>query len=189
MCTDGRTIVALAACALMAFACSDDAVAPPHPVLAVASGDAQRALAGSMLPEEIVVELLDGRNQPLSGVRVTWRAGSGLDDEITPDGETTNELGRAGAHWRLDTSAGNHTLVVRASNGATVTASAVALDRPPADVHAMPMSTYEGSGQLVHPDFVRLPDAWSGDALRGVAAAYAAGDASRSGGRIVRATS
>jgi hypothetical protein len=169
--------VALAAIAMFASACSDDTAAPVHPQLLVTDGDAQRAFAGTLLPVEITVELHDGRQRPLSGVRVTWSAVRGLSDVITPDGPTTDENGLARAHWQLDGTAGDHMLVVTAENGAFAHVGAYAYDRPRTDLHAMPMTTYEGSGQIVHPDFVRLPASWTGDPLRLVATPYPNGDA------------
>ena len=38
--------------------------------------------------------------------------------------------------------------------------------------------TYDGSGQAVHPAFVRLPAAWNGDPFRLVATPYPGGNAS-----------
>lgn len=161
---------------MFTVACSDD-TAPRQAVLLVAAGDAQRALAGTLLPDEITVELLDSHQRPLSGVRMTWRAAPGLADVITPDASTTNGDGRVRARWRLDGSVGSHSLTVTAADGARAHASAIAVERPPTDVHEMPMSTYDGSGQIVHPDYVRLPASWTGNLLRLVATPYPEGDA------------
>jgi hypothetical protein len=173
---DGRTIL-LPAVALLAAACSDDAAAPPQPVLVVAAGDAQHALVGSVLPVEIAVDLRDGRQRPLAGVRVTWSASPGLSDVVTPEEPKTDEHGRARAQWQLDGTPGDHVLMVTSEDGATAHVGAYAYDRPPAVVHAMPIITYDGSGQAVHPDFVRLPAPWTGDPLRLVATPYPGGDA------------
>jgi hypothetical protein len=172
---NGRAIHLLAV-AIVA-ACSDDSAAPLQPVLLVEAGEAQHAFVGSVLPVEIAVELRDGRQRPLTGVRVTWSASPGLSDVITPEGLRTDEHGRARAQWQLDDTPGDHMLVVTSENGATAHVGAYAYDRPPADVHAMPMTTYDGSGQIVHPDFVRLPASWTGDPLRLVATPYPGSDA------------
>jgi len=173
---DGKAILLLAV-AILAAACSNDAAAPPQPVLLVAAGDAQNALVGSVLPVEIAVELRDGRQRPLAGVRVTWSASPGLSDVITPDGLKTDEHGRARAQWQLDGTPGEHVLVVTSADGAMAHVAAYAYSRPPTDVHAMLMTTYDGSGQIVHPDFVRLPASWTGDPLRLVATPYPGSDA------------
>lgn len=185
---DGRVIAALASAALVALACSDD-TAPSLPVLAVEAGDAQSALVGSLLPNEVLVELRDGRQRPLAGVRVTWRAGPGLADAITPESPTTEDDGHARARWQLDGTPGTHSLIVTTANGASVHVGAWAYERPAADVHVMPMSTYEGSGQIVHPDYVRLPVSWTGDPLRLVATPYPGGDASRENPSLYTGTS
>lgn len=151
--------------------------APPRPLLEVTAGDGQRGIVGSDLPVEVTVVLLDGRQRPLANVPVTWQAGAGEADVITPESRTTDNDGRAGAHWQLDHTPGNHTLIATSANGATARVSAWAYDRPLSDIHAMPVTTYDGSGQVVHPDFAQLPGSWTGDPLRLVATPYPAGDA------------
>jgi hypothetical protein len=147
-------------------------------VLVVAAGDGQRAIVGSVLPVDVTVVLLDGRQRPIAHVPVTWHAETGVSDVITPETQLTDEAGRAGAHWQLDGTPGTHTLTATSGNGATVHASAWAYARPVSDVHAMPVTTYDGSGQAVHPDYAHLPASWTGDPFRLVATPYPAGDAS-----------
>lgn len=162
---------------VLALSCSDDVAAPPRPLLVVTDGDAQRATVGSVLPVDIMVELLDARQRPLSGVPVTWQAASGVSDVITPESPVTNHTGHARAHWQLDGTPGTHTLTVTTANGASVHASAWAYDRPVSNIHEMPVVTYDGSGQAVHPDYAHLPASWAGDPLRLVATPYPAGNA------------
>jgi hypothetical protein len=45
------------------------------------------------------------------------------------------------------------------------------------NVSPLPIVTYEGSGQAVHPDFARVPATWNGDPFRLVATPYPGGDA------------
>ena len=161
---------------LVALACRD-ATAPPPSLLEVAQGDGQHAAAGTELPNPVVVQLRDASQRPLVGVHVTWSAQSGANDVITPEAETTDGNGNASARWRLDGTAGTHTLVVTADGGATAHASAYADVMPVTNVHALSLVTYEGSGQAVHPDFVRLPSTWSGDPFRLVATPYPGGNA------------
>ena len=92
-------------------------------------------------------------------------------------GTTTDASGIARARWQLDATTGTHTLLVKADGGATARASAFADARPVTNVNALPIATYDGSGEAVHPDFVRLPSTWSGDPYRLVATPYPGGDA------------
>jgi hypothetical protein len=134
-------------------------------------------MAGTELPDPVVVVLRDKSQRPLVGVHVTWHAVSGAGDLIVPETETTDAGGNARARWQLDAMTGTHTLLVTADGGATARASAYADAHPVTNVRALPVVTYDGSGQAVHPDFVRLPSAWSGDPYRLVATPYPGGDA------------
>jgi hypothetical protein len=135
-------------------------------------------MAGMELPDPVVVELRDASQRPLVGVHVTWQAVSAAGDVIVPESEITDANGNARARWQLDATPGTHTLVVTADGGASARASAYADARPVTNVSALPLVTYDGSGQAVHPDFVRLPSAWSGDPFRLVATPYPGGNAS-----------
>ena len=172
------TLVVAAAVSLLVWACSDATAPAPAPaLLEVSAGDGQHALAGTELPQPVIVEVRDAKQRPLVGVHVTWASQAGAGDVITPESETTDANGNVRAWWRLDASTGTHTLLVTANGGATAHASAFADAQPVTNVHALPLVTYEGSGQAVHPDFVRLPSSWSEDPFRLVATPYPGGDA------------
>ncbi|MDQ2767731.1 MAG: Ig-like domain-containing protein [Gemmatimonadota bacterium] len=171
-----RRLICGAAAALIAAACQDH-TGPARPLLDVASGDGQHAMAGTEVAEPVVVELRDGSQRPLVGVHVTWSAVNGAGDVISPQSQTTNANGDVQARWRLDATTGTHTLLATADGGATARARAYADARPVTNVNPMPVATYDGSGQAVHPDFVRLPSTWSGDPVRLVATPYPGGDA------------
>ena len=175
----GRQLFAFgSALALLAVACRDDAATAPRPnFLEVSGGDGQHGLAGSVLPVPVDVQLLDGKQQPLIGVHVTWTPITSGSDVIVPEQPTTDASGHARARWRLDATTGTHTIMVTADGGATAYASAYADEMPVGDVHPLPLDTYDGSGQAVHPDFVRLPSAWGGDPFRLVATPYPEGNA------------
>jgi hypothetical protein len=161
---------------LFGVACRDD-TGPPRPLLAVSAGDGQHAFAGTELPDPVVVELRDASQRPLVGVHVMWMAETGAGDVILPESGTTDANGGARARWQLDATTGTHTLVVTADNGATARASAYADARPVTNVEPLPLVTYDGSGQAVHPDFARTPTAWNGNPFRLVATPYPGGDA------------
>jgi hypothetical protein len=166
----------LASAQLLVLACGGD-VGPRRLLLSIAAGDGQSAPAGTELPDRIVVELHDASERPLVGVRITWSAQGGTADAIVPLSNVTDASGEASARWQLDATLGTHTLDVSADGGASAHASAMADAGGPMQVNAMPLVTYDGSGQAVHPDFVRLPATWSGDPFRLVATPYPGGDA------------
>jgi hypothetical protein len=168
-------LVLAAAATLVVWACSDD-TAPAPALLEVAAGDGQHAIAGTELADPVVVKLHGSAQQPLVGVHVTWTSQTGAGDVISPESETTDENGDVQARWRLDATTGTHTLVVTADGGATAHASAYADAQPVTNVHPLSIATYDGSGQAVHPDFVRLPPSWAGDPFRLVATPYPGGN-------------
>jgi hypothetical protein len=147
-------------------------------LLAIAAGDGQHAFAGTELPNPVIVDLSDASRRPLVGVHVTWQAVGGTADVIVAESGITDASGNARARWQLDATTGTHTIVVTASGGASASASAYADARPVTNVSALPLATYDGSGQAVHPDFVRLPSDWNGDPFRLVATPYPGGNTS-----------
>jgi hypothetical protein len=146
-------------------------------MLEIAGGDGQHATVGMELPEPVVVELRDAAQRPLVGVHVTWSSESGAGDVIVPASQTTDANGVARARWQLDGTPGMHTLAVTADGGAVAHASAYADPGSAGNVQPLPILTYDGSGQAVHPDFVRLPSAWADGPFRFVATPYPRGDA------------
>lgn len=144
------------------------------PTLVVAAGDKQHALAGTELPRLVDVLLSDGKHRPLVHIAVTWAVQGAVTDRISPVAAMTDSTGHVTARWRLDASAGPRTIVATATDGATVQASAYANPRPASNVQPLPMVSYDGSGEMVHPDFVRVPAAWIGDPFRLVATPYPA---------------
>lgn len=167
---------ALVAALVLANACSDNVAPSGPPVLSVTAGDGQTAVAATELPAQIVVELRDGRQRPMSGIAVTWMPQQTGHDVVIPAALVTDQFGLARARWQLDTVPGPHSLTVTAATGESVSASAFANARPFSNVAELPLVTYDGSGQAVHPDFVRLPASWGGDPFRLVATPYPGGN-------------
>ncbi len=167
---------ALVAVLLLANACSDDIAPSGPPVLSVAAGDGQTAVAATELPAQIVVELRDAKQRPMSGIAVVWTPQQTGHDVVIPTALVTDGAGYARARWQLDTVAGPHSLTVTTANGVSAHVSAFANARPFSNVAELPLVTYDGSGQAVHPDFVRLPASWGGDPFRLVATPYPGGD-------------
>jgi hypothetical protein len=146
----------------------------------VATGDGQTAPIGAVLPKPLAVTVLDARGQPLSGVRVDWRASGG--DQLTPLAATTDATGRARAIWMLGTVLGARSAqaTVPGIEPAVFTALAEAVpdETPPFDTPTgLDFATYEGSHQVVHPDFVATPGRAAGPPLHLAITPYPFGDA------------
>ena len=160
------TSAALLALALAsASACGHDggAEGPPEPVLLeVAGGDGQTADAGGMTAEPLVVRVLTMEGVPVAGARVTWSAsGSGL---VMPGVSTTDAAGRATGFWLLDARVGTQTAtasVAGAVSEARFQAVAELIPEPVIEgPRPLSLATYDGSGQVVHPDVVSTPAGW-----------------------------
>jgi hypothetical protein len=164
---------AVLACAMLALACHD-AAAPPQLRLDVTGGAFQHAPAGALLPADVIVRLHDAAGDPVAGVTVTWRPATGSGDEILPLNVATDRLGLARASWRLDSIPGNHRLTISAAGAPPALAEAIADSVPVvlSTVHLLPLVSYDGSGQFVHPDLARVPDAWGSGVFRLAATPY-----------------
>jgi hypothetical protein len=120
-------------------------------------GDGQIARVGTLLPAPIVVTVLNADGQPTEGVRVEWRTDDG---QLLPvDGET-DEHGEARARWQLGQVEGARTAeaTLPGAEPAVFTAIAERSDALPFDeLTPLAFSTYDGSGQVVHPDYAATP--------------------------------
>ena len=155
-----RLCFAVALAPILASACSSDspvAAAGAIPALLErVSGDRQIAPPGEQLARPLVVRILDTDGRPVRRVEVRWSATSGT---ITPTVALTDINGVASATWRLGTSPGEHT--VRAEADGVAPTSYVAVVDPdasplPDPLRSLALTTYDGSGQVVHPDYARL---------------------------------
>jgi hypothetical protein len=139
-------------------ACSEgSAPAAPAEVRAT-SGGGQMAPVQTMLPAPLVATVVDEGGNPVSGVRVDWTPREA--GRIDPAVSTTDGEGRASAQWVLGEEAGIASALATVSDLPPATFSAVAepLDAiPPGEIRLLSLPTYEGSGQVVHPDYVRSP--------------------------------
>src|SRR4051794_18672750 len=139
--------------------CGDGTSAPPAPAaIRPREGANQAAPAGRPLPAPIVAEAVDEKGAPIPGVRVDWSAEG--DGQLFPANTVSDEDGKVSARWVLGAHAGPN----RPSGGTQGRAPAtfVALgesvdDVPIGVVRAIHPPTYESSGQMVHPDYVRTP--------------------------------
>jgi hypothetical protein len=90
-------------------------VVTPATAIALLSGINQRALAGKMLPQAVVVRATNRRGGPASGKKVSFRLTDGL-GLIDPSSAITDADGRARANWTLGSYPGRQTLLASVEN-------------------------------------------------------------------------
>jgi hypothetical protein len=159
MTTSTRSSASLVATTLLiaSLAGCADRTAPPTPAaIRPADGANQVAPAGGVLPQPIVAEVVDEQGEPVAGVQVTWMAES--DGRVFPVSRITDQSGRVGARWVLGPRAGPNRATV--TTGGVAPAAFTALAESPDEVpigaiRLVHPPTYDGSGQMVHPDFAR----------------------------------
>jgi hypothetical protein len=154
-----RALTTQIALAVMVAACREDAptaVGPPA-ILQRVSGDGQSAPPGTALDRPLVARITDTDGRPVRHAPVRWTASDG---EVTPAMSMTDANGEAKAVWRLGT--GSRTQRATATADGLESVEFVAFidanalpDRIP--LQAMSLTTYDGSGQVVHPDVIALP--------------------------------
>lgn len=100
--------------AAMALSCSDAPTEPPPvPVpatLEIVSGNEQEGVAGSSVPDSLVVQVRDQNGQPLGQSRVEWDA---LHGQTHPSSTLADHEGRARTAWTLGTTAGPQKVTAR----------------------------------------------------------------------------
>jgi Big-like domain-containing protein len=142
----------------LALAC--DSTAPRDPAeLRATSGDGQVGKIGTTLPSPLVVTIVDRRGAPLRGAKVTWTVSGGNLESLST---VTDEAGQAEVQWTLGLTAG--TLYAKAAmanlDPAIFTATALSSPGGPPPqalqydkLYLLEVPTYDGSGQVVHPDY------------------------------------
>lgn len=148
----------------------------PSEVIERVSGDGQIAPPGSALDRPLVARLRDRRGQPVRQAKVQWFADAGT---ITPLSATTDSSGIATAVWELGMQAGPQHATVYAAGADSIgfvafVDGAVLPDRVP--LRALNLTTYDSSGQVVHPDVAVGPFAGLDDATRLVITPYPGGN-------------
>lgn len=113
------------------------------------SGDNQSANPGQQLAQPLVVQVLDGANNPIPGRAVTWVIGEGGGSR-SPENTTTDAEGKASTNWTLGPGVGNNTINAVVSGVGTATFSATATagsaDASNSTVSASPTTITVGSG-------------------------------------------
>ena len=87
--------------------------------IAIVSGDDQTAPAGSRLPAGLVVRVVDGDDNPVSGVPVTWSVESG-GGSVSPTSGATGTDGLATTTWTLGASTGRQRVEASAPGAGSV---------------------------------------------------------------------
>jgi hypothetical protein len=195
-CTAQRSTrwVAIAIAAAFGAACGDVASAPGDsstdaPVLGIVRGNSQISAAGSDLASPLVVRVTNSRGKPMRGVALAWTTTIG--GRVDPEAPATDDSGLVRASWTLGGEIGPH--VATATLGTQVATFRATAVEPLSlgSVRHLKLATFDGSGQLVHPDVARVPRGWAparrflavtpypgGDVTRELPSVYQSGDPS-----------
>lgn len=158
---------------LAPLAACDDSTGPAAPsALEIVSGDGQEGTVAATLDAPLVVRVVDGSGNGISGVSVSWEVESG-DGSVSVLDEESGSDGRAEAEWTLGPEVGTQTLTVMVEGVAPATFEAEAVAAVPADVEASSDATPEGTvgEELDAPVAVRVTDAF-GNPTPGVAVSW-----------------
>ena len=151
-------------CLAVGTGCGDASSAPGDAnadavILRRVGGDAQISAAGSDLPSPLVVRVTNARGKPLTGVSLNWATTDS--GRLDPERTASNDSGLVRASWTLGSQTGRHTATATLGTQ-VVTFSATAVE--PLSLGAvrnLRLATFDGSGQLVHPDVARVPRGWA----------------------------
>jgi len=121
------------------------------------SGSGQSAQPGTELARPLIARVVDGDGHPVAGADVRWRAMAG---QVTPPTSTSDGNGDARAAWRVGSTPGVQRVMAEVDGADAI--EFVAFVDPAAlperlPLRAIPLATYDGSGQAVHPDFLAAP--------------------------------
>jgi len=106
-------------------------------VMQKVAGDRQSARAGTTLPTDLAVSIVDGEGAPVAGATVSWsvRAGGG---RVSSSTSTTGTGGRARMTWTLGETSGRQVLAVSAPGVPDLTFEATATPGPIASLEVSP---------------------------------------------------
>ena len=114
-------------------------VVTPATAIALVAGTNQRALAGKMLPQAVVVRATNRRGGPASGKRVTFRLTDGQ-GVIDPSSTITDADGRARGSWTLGAYPGRQTLFATVENVDSALAIVAEADPVPGNTRLIALS-------------------------------------------------
>ena len=129
-------------------------------------GDQVNGEPGAESAEPLTVLLLTRSGRPIPGMQITWNADNG--GSVESETALTDADGLARASWVFDKNAMSQS--ANATFLATEASFHGSLRRSPAipidSLVPLPLTTFEGSGQVVHPDVIFLPHSWDGGNAR-----------------------
>jgi hypothetical protein len=153
-----RGVLAVVSVASVVGCRTDAPTASGSPVaLQRVSGDGQTARPDAPLDRPLVARLVDADGRPVRRVEVRWTVTAGT---VSPEISATDANGDAKTVWRLGPTEGVQRAVASADGidpvefVAYVDPNALP-DRIP--LRVIPLATYDGSGQAVHPDVATPP--------------------------------
>jgi len=131
----------------------------------VFSGDAQQADPDDVLPDPVRFKVFDGLDHPMGGVTVTFYVPIG-GGRVPSESVVTDSTGIVQTIWTMGPFGGAQTLEARVNGIVRATATATTCDPDEcfpeerlssnlSDARLLLLSTYDSSGQTVHPDVVR----------------------------------
>lgn len=132
--------------------------------LSIVSGNDQTAEAGTRLPADLVVRLLDAQGNGVPGTAVTWVVGMG-GGSVTPENGITDEAGRASAQWTLGPNPGQNRVDAVVSGVGIVNFRATATGGAPAalSIETQPSSTATNGVPFSRQPVVQVRDARGND--------------------------
>ena len=169
-----RGLPSVFALLVLTISCRDAAPTSASPVadpskwlVRVERGDDQTGDAQEETIEPLVASVQDARGRAVEGAPLTWIAEGG--GTIRPEQAATGADGMLRAAWTLGSVLVPQLATATAPAGQRVSFRGHIGRAPdvPIDVlEPLAFATFEGSGQVVHPDVIGLPYAWDGGRAR-----------------------
>lgn len=119
----------------------------------IASGNDQQGQSGTRLANDLVVQVVDGDDNPVPGITVTWRVVSG-GGTVAPRTSTTDGAGRASTAWTLGSGTGSQRAEASAPGAGSVQFDATATAGSPS---AIGIITQPSRNTQVGATFARQP--------------------------------
>jgi PKD repeat protein len=133
--------------------------------LSLVSGNNQTAQAGTRLPADLVVRLVDEIGNGVPGAAVTWVVGAGA-GTVSPENGITDDAGYASAQFTLGPNPGQNRIDAVVSGVGVVNFTATATAAAPASlaIVVQPSATARNGQPLARQPVVQVRDAGGGNA-------------------------
>jgi PKD repeat protein len=145
---------------------SHTATAGNASLLSIVSGNNQTAEAGTELPGDLVVRLVDAQGNGVPGAAVTWVIGTG-GGRLSPENTTTDEAGRTSSRWTLGPNPGGNRADAVVSGVGVVHFDAVGTSAAPPRlvILTQPPSSARNAAVLDRQPVIQVRDAGGQDVL------------------------